>query len=106
MTVISTCRKTALFGLIFLLALVLVGWGNGICRTDKAILTVVTDPVGAKVTVDTGEVGVTPCSLEVPEGKRRLKIKKRAYIAAQIQVEVSLAEPTEVNVKLTPIPTT
>lgn len=106
MTVMSTCRKTALFALILLLAVVLLGWGSGICRTDKAILTVVTDPAGAKVNVDTGEVGVTPCSLEVPEGKRRLVIKKRAFIAARVEVEVSSAEPIEVNVKLTPIPTT
>jgi hypothetical protein len=102
----STWRKTALFALIFLLAVVLVGWGSGICRTDKAILKVVTDPAGAKVTVDTGEEGTTPCTLLVSNGTRRLKIKKRAYIAAHVEVEVSLAEPAEVNVKLTPIPTT
>jgi hypothetical protein len=106
MTGISTWRKTALFALIFLLALVVAGWGNGICRTDKAILTVVTDPAGAKVTVDTGEEGTTPCTLLVSNGTRRLKIKKRAFIAAQIQVEVSPGKPSEVNVKLTPIPTT
>ena len=88
------------------MALMVVGWGTGICKTDRAILKVITDPEGAKVTVDTGEEGITPCTLEVPNGTRKLKIKKRAYIAAHLEVEVSSQAPTEVKVKLTPIPTT
>jgi len=88
------------------MALMVVGWGTGICRTDKAVIKVITDPEGAKVTVDTGEEGITPCTLEVPNGTRKLKIKKRAYIAAHLEVEVSLEEPTEVEIKLTPTPTT
>lgn len=99
-------KKSALFCGMFLLVLMVMGWGTGICRTDKAVLKVITDPDGAKVTVDTGEEGITPCTLEVPEGQRRLKIKKRAYVAARVEVEVSSAEPTEVEVKLTPLPTT
>lgn len=106
MTVLKRYRRTTLFGLAFLLTLLVLGWGTGVCRTDKAILKVVTDPAGAKVIVDTGEEGITPCTLEVPNGKRSLKIKRRAYIAAKVEVEVSPAEPTEVTVKLTPIPTT
>ena len=106
MAVIRRSRKIALFCWIFLLALMLTGWGTGICSTDKAILKVITEPEGAKVTVDTGEQGITPCTLEVPNGTRRLKIKKRAYIAAHLEVQVSSAEPTEITVKLTPIPTT
>ena len=106
MTFIRRLRKIALFCWILLLALMFVGWGTGICRTDKAILTVITDPEGAKVTVDTGEEGITPCTLEVPNGTRKLKIKKRAHIAARVEVEVSLEAPTEVKVKLTPTPTT
>lgn len=106
MTVNRPSKKIALFCWIFLLSLVVIGWGTGICGTDKGVLKVITDPEGAKVTVDTGEKGVTPCTLEVPNGKRRLKIKKRAFIAAKVEVEVSSAEPAEVIVKLTPIPTT
>ncbi len=106
MTVMRPSNKITLFFWLFFLVLVVMGWGTGICRTDKAILKVVTDPGGAKLTVDTGEEGITPCTLEVPSGKRLLTIKKRAYIAAKVEVEVSSAEPTEVTVKLTPIPTT
>ena len=106
MTVLRRYRKTTLFGLAFLLTLLVLAWGTGVSRTDMAILKVITDPAGARVTVDTGENGITPCTLEVPNGKRRLKIKKRAFIAAKVEVEVSPAEPTEVTVKLTPIPTT
>lgn len=106
MTVLRRYRKTTLFGLAFLLTLLVLGWGSGVCRTDMAVLKVITDPAGAKVIVDTGEEGITPCTLEVPNGKRSLKIKRRAYIAAKVEVEVSSAEPTEVTVKLTPIPTT
>ena len=106
MRVMRPSKQITLFCWLFLLALVVMGWGTGICRTDKAILKVTTNPAGAKVTVDTGEEGISPCTLEVPNGKRSLKIKKRAYIAAKVEVEVSSAEPTEVTVKLTPIPTT
>lgn len=106
MTVIRPSKKMTLFCWLFLLALVVMGWGSGICGTDKGVLKVITDPEGAKVTVDTGEEGITPCTLEVPNGKRSLKIKKRAFIAAKVELEVSSAEPTEVTVKLTPIPTT
>ena len=65
-----------------------------------------TDPEEATVTVDTGEEGVTPCTLEVPGGKRSLTVKARGYIAAHKEVEVSTEEPTEVKIKLKPIPTT
>jgi hypothetical protein len=106
MTVIRRSGKSALFCWVFLMALMFVGWGTGIGRTDRAILTVITDPEGAKVTVDTGEEGITPCTLEVPNGTRKLKIKKRAHIAARVVVEVSLEAPTEVKIKLLPTPTT
>ena len=106
MTVIRRPRTCALFCWIFLIVLMVVGLGTGSCTADKAILTVITDPEGAKVTVDTGEEGITPCTLVVPNGTRKWKIKKRAYIAARVEVEVSSAEPTEVKVKLTPLPTT
>jgi hypothetical protein len=106
MTVIRPSKEITVLCWISLLALVFIAWGTGICKTDKGILKVITDPAGAKVTVDTGEEGITPCTLEVPNGKRRLEIKKRAFIAARVEVEVSSAEPTEVTVKLTPIPTT
>jgi hypothetical protein len=106
MTVIRPSRKITFFLCLFFLVVVVMGWGTGICRTDKAIIKVVTDPEGAKVTVDTGEEGITPCTLEVPTGTRRLKIKKRAFIAANLEVEAPGGEPTEVTVKLTPIPTT
>ena len=99
-------KKTALFGTILVLALVVLAWGSGVCRTDKAVLNIVSEPEGAKVTVDTGEKGNTPCTLEVTPGKRRLKIKKRAHIAAQLDVEIKAMETKEIKVTLTPIPTT
>jgi hypothetical protein len=95
-----------LFGLIVLMVLGALVWSNGIGGMDKAILKITSDPEGAKVTVDTGQKGVTPCTLEVPPGKRKLKLKKRAFIAAHQQVEAAAAETVEVNIKLTPIPTT
>lgn len=79
---------------------------SGPSWSANAVLKVITDPEGATVTVDSGQTGVTPCTLEVPEGKRSLQIKLRAYIAKNLQVEVSSLEPTEIKVKLVPIPTT
>jgi hypothetical protein len=99
-------RRITLFLGIFLLALTFVGWGAGICGPGKATLKVITDPEEAKVTVDTGEEGITPCTLEVPSGKRSLTIKTRGYIASHVEVQVSAEEPTEVKIKLKPIPTT
>jgi hypothetical protein len=106
MTVIRPLRRKTLFLGIFLLALMLVGWGTGICGPGKAVLKVITDPEEAKVSVDTGEEGVTPCALEVPSGKRSLTIKTRGYITSYLEVQVSAEEPTEVKIKLKPIPTT
>jgi len=106
MTIVGSLRRITLFLGIFLLAFLLMGWGAGICGPGKAVLKVISDPEEAKVTVDTGEEGVTPCTLEVPSGKRSLMIKTRGYIAAHVEVEVSAEEPTEVKVKLKPIPTT
>ena len=103
---IRQLKKSALICMIVLMTIVVIGWGTGICRSDKATIKVVTDPEGAKVRVDTGEKGITPCTLEVAPGKRKLKIKKRAFIAAQKIVEISATETVEINVKLTPIPTT
>jgi hypothetical protein len=97
-------RKTLFLG-ILLLVLTLVGWGTGICA-GKAVLKIISDPEEAKVTVDTGEEGVTPCTLEVPFGQRSLTIKARGYIASHLEVKASSEEPTEINVKLKPIPTT
>ena len=99
-------KRHMLFGLIVLMALGVLVWSNGIGGMDKATLKITSDPDGAKVTVDTGEKGVTPCTLEVPPGKRKLRLKKRAFIAAHQQVEAAAAETVEVNIKLTPIPTT
>ncbi len=106
MTVIRPSRKITLFLGIFLPALMLMAWGTGICGSGKAVLKVITDPEEAKVTVDTGEEGVTPCALEVPSGKRSLTIKTRGYITSYLEVQVSAEEPTEVKIKLKPIPTT
>ena len=99
-------KKAVIFGTVLLLGLLIVAWNSGICRSDKAILNITSDPEGAKVTVDSGETGKTPCTLEVTPGNRQVKIKRRAYIAAQVDVEVKAAETKEINVKLTPIPTT
>ena len=99
-------KKAVIFGTVLLLGIVAMAWGSGICRPDKATLNIVSDPEGATVTADTGEKGKTPCTLEVAPGKRQLRIKRRAYIAAQVDVEVKAAETKEINVKLTPIPTT
>lgn len=106
MPVIRRSKKIALFCWIFLLALMVAGWGTGACEADKVAVKVITEPDGAKVTVDTGEEGITPCTLEIPKGKRRLKIKKRGFVDARVEVEVSSAQPKEVKVKLTPLPTT
>jgi len=90
------------------MAWVALVWGTltGTSWAGNAILKVITDPEGATVTVDSGQTGVTPCTLEVPEGKRSVSIKLRAHIAKNLQVEASSAEPTEMKVKLIPIPTT
>ena len=96
-----------LFGIIALTAFgVLVGGSVVVGGMDKATLKITSDPEGAKVTVDTGQKGVTPCTLEVPPGKRKLKVKKRAFIAAHQQVDAVAAETLELNITLTPIPTT
>jgi hypothetical protein len=87
------------------LLILLYGTFAGTCWADGTI-NVVTDPEGAKVTVDTDEEGITPCTLQVPAGKRKLKIKLRAFIGANKSVEVKDGETTEVNIKLVPIPTT
>jgi hypothetical protein len=42
----------------------------------------------------------------VPAGKRGLVIKVRGFIAKNLQVDASAAEPTEIKVRLVPIPTT
>jgi hypothetical protein len=99
-------KRHLLFGLFVLMALGVLVWSNGIGGMDKATLKITSDPEGAKVTVDTGQKGVTPCTLEVPPGKRKLKVKKRAFIAAHQVVDAGAAETVEVNIKLTPIPTT
>jgi hypothetical protein len=106
MTITRPLRRIVLFLGISLLALMFMGWGTGICGPGKAVLKVITDPEEAKVTVDTGEEGVTPCTLEVPSGKRSLTIKTRGYITSYLEVQVSAEEPTEVKIKLKPIPTT
>jgi hypothetical protein len=99
-------KRVVLFGLIVLTAFGILVGSNVIGGMDKATLKITSDPEGAKVTVDTGQKGVTPCTLEVPPGKRKLKLKKRAFIAAHHQVEAAAAETVEVDIKLTPIPTT
>ncbi|MDH7500754.1 MAG: PEGA domain-containing protein [candidate division NC10 bacterium] len=93
---------------IWVVAWGVLAWGAlaGTCWAGNGILKVITEPEGATVTVDSGQTGVSPCTLEVPEGKRSLHIKLRAYIAKNLQVEVSSLEPTEIKVKLVPIPTT
>ena len=68
---IRQLKKGALICMIALMTLMVIGWGTGICRSDRATIKVVTDPEGAKVRVDTGEKGITPCTLEVPPGKSR-----------------------------------
>ena len=100
--------KKGLYGWLILMALVVLGWValSGTCWAGNAILKVISDPEGAKVTADTGQTGTTPCTLEVPEGKRGLVIKARAFIAKNMEVDASSVEPTEVKVKLVPIPTT
>jgi hypothetical protein len=100
--------KKGLYGWSILVALAVLGGVafSGTCWAGNAILKVISDPEGAKVTVDTGQEGTTPCTLEVPEGKRSLVIKARAFIAKNLQVDASSLEPTEVKVKLVPIPTT
>ena len=100
--------KKGLYGWLILMALVALGWGafSGTCWAGSAILKVISDPEGAKVTVDTGQEGATPCTLEVPEGKRSLVIKGRGFIAKNMQVDASSMEPTEIKVRLVPIPTT
>ena len=99
-------KRHLLFGLMVLMALGVLVWSNGIGGMDKATLQITSDPEGAKVTVDTGQKGVTPCTLEVPPGKRKLKVKKRAFIAAHQVVDAAAAETVKVDIKLTPIPTT
>jgi hypothetical protein len=100
-------KRTPFAGMILGALLFLVGGTFiGTCWAGSAILKVITDPEGAKVTTDTGQEGITPCTLEVPEGKRSVHLKLRAYIAKSLQVEVSSTEPTEIKVKLVPIPTT
>jgi hypothetical protein len=96
------------YGWMALVALMVLGWAvlSGTCWAGSAILKVISDPDGAKVTVDTGQEGITPCSLEVPAGKRSLVIKARGFIAKNMQVDASAMEPTEVKVRLVPIPTT
>ena len=100
--------KKGLYGWLILMSLVVLGGVafSGTCWAGSAMLKVISDPDGAKVTVDTGQEGVTPCTLEVPPGKRGLVIKARGYIAKNVQVDASSTEPTEVKVKLVPIPTT
>ena len=99
-------KRHLLFGLMVLMALGVLVWSNGIGGMNKATLQITSDPEGAKVTVDTGQKGVTPCTLEVPPGKRKLKVKKRAFIAAHQVVDAAAAETVKVDIKLTPIPTT
>jgi len=100
--------KRAQYGWMALFILMILGWGAfaGTCWAGNAILNVVSDPEGAAVTVDTGQEGITPCTLEVPAGKRGLVIKARGFIAKNLQVDASAAEPTEIKVRLVPIPTT
>jgi hypothetical protein len=100
--------KKGLYGWLILATFVVLGGVvfSGTCSAGSAVLKVISDPDGAKVTVDTGQEGITPCVLEVPEGKRSLVIKARGYIAKNLEVAASSAEPTEVKVRLVPIPTT
>jgi len=100
--------KRGLHGWMILMGLVVFGWLilAGTSWAGNAILKVISDPEGAKVVVDTGQEGVTPCTLEVPPGKRGLEIKARGFIAKNMQVDASSGEPTEVKVRLVPIPTT
>ena len=106
MTVTRPLGRIGRFLGISLLTLIFMGWGTGICGGGKAALKVISDPEEATVTVDTGEQGVTPCTLEVPGGKRSLTVKARGYITSYLEVKVSGEETTEVKVKLKPIPTT
>jgi len=100
-------KKRTLYRWIALIPVMVLAWGPfaGISRAGKAILKVITDPEGAQVTVDTGEKGVTPCTLEVPEGKRSVQIKLPGHIPVNRQVEVSSKEPTEIQLRLMPINT-
>jgi hypothetical protein len=94
--------------LISAVACALMCWGffPGVSWAGNGFINVVTDPPGAAVTVDTEQEGVTPCKLEVPEGTRRVKIKLRAFIGANQNVDVKGGETVDVNLKLVPIPTT
>jgi len=100
--------KMGWHGWMILMTLAVLGWGilGGTCWAGSAILKVISDPEGAKVTADTGQEGITPCALEVPEGTRRLVIKARGHIAKTLEVNASSVEPTEVKVNLVPMPTT
>ncbi len=100
--------KKGLYGWLVLMSLVVLGGVvfSGTCWAGSAIIKVISDPEGAKVTADTGQEGITPCTLEVPEGTRRIVIKARGHIAKNLEVNASSVEPTEVKVNLVPMPTT
>ncbi len=101
-------KKRTPLGRIALITVAVLPWGAfaGTSWAGQAILKVITDPGGARVTVDTGEEGVTPCTLEVPEGKRSVQIKLPGHLPVSRQVEVSSGEPTELRLRLMPIPMT
>jgi len=101
-------EKRAPLGRIALMTVAVLLWRvvAGTSWAGQAILQVITDPEGARVTVDTGEEGVTPCTLEVPEGKRSVQIRLPGHLPVSRQVEVSSGEPTELKLRLMPIPMT
>ncbi|HDP24516.1 MAG TPA: PEGA domain-containing protein [Deltaproteobacteria bacterium] len=69
----------------------------------KAILKVDSSPVGAQVYIDSAFVGKTPLAVEVPVGKREVRLSLPDFYEWEAQLELNEPEEIPLAVRLVPV---
>jgi hypothetical protein len=76
-------------------------------RDEVAVLSVRTDPAGARLWVDRKDLaslGETPIELAIPEGAHRLYVELEGFAAVELSRATVRGETTDVEIALEPIP--
>jgi cytoskeleton protein RodZ len=70
-----------------------------------AALVLITEPAGARITVNGIGWGVTPLAIRyLPEGDKRIRVSKDGYVTDERVVRVTEGRPTRINIRLQPVP--
>jgi hypothetical protein len=68
-------------------------------------LVLITDPAGARITVNGIGWGVTPLAIRyLPEGDKRIRVSKDGYVTDERVVRVTEGRPTRIAIRLQPVP--